>query len=118
MHKPVAKVDSGIEQDAPPKGKFSIHSKCMLISRIPLEKIHTLLTKVMKWNPTFLIFQAIGKIRVGDIVIWLMALILKKGGLQYSAMLTKKEILFLAARKDPHYLVQLVSKNELKIVLA
>ena len=34
MHKPVAKVDSGIEQDAPPKGKFSIHSKCMLISRI------------------------------------------------------------------------------------
>ena len=27
MHKPVAKVDSGIEQDAPPKGKFSIHSK-------------------------------------------------------------------------------------------
>ena len=27
MHKPVAKVDSGIEQDAPPKGKFSLHSK-------------------------------------------------------------------------------------------
>ena len=41
MHKPVAKVDSGIEQDAPPKGKFSIHSKCILI-------IHTFLSKVMK----------------------------------------------------------------------
>ena len=27
MHKAVAKVDSGIEQDAPPEGKLSFHSK-------------------------------------------------------------------------------------------
>ena len=32
MHKPVAKVDSGIEQDAPPKGNFSLHSKLNLNS--------------------------------------------------------------------------------------
>ena len=32
MHKPVAKVDSGIEQDAPPKGNFSLHSKFNLNS--------------------------------------------------------------------------------------
>ena len=39
MHKPVAKVDSGIEQDAPPKGKFSIRSK--FNSNLPQKIIYT-----------------------------------------------------------------------------
>ena len=65
MHKPVAKVDSGIEQDAPPKGKFSLHSK--FSSNSPRK--YCQLTKVMKRNLTLLIFQAIGRSRVDDIVI-------------------------------------------------
>ena len=111
MHKPVAKVDSGIEQDAPPKGKFWIYSKLNLNS---LQKNYK--SNETKSNLSF--SQAIARTRVDDTVIWLMGLILKKGGLPYWAMLTKKEIIALAARKDPHYLVQLVSNNKLKIALA
>ena len=65
MHKPVAKVDSGIEQDAPPKGNFSLHSKFNLNS--PPKSLPNYKSNETKSNPS--IFQAIGRTQVDDIVI-------------------------------------------------
>ena len=67
MHKPVAKVDSGIEQDAPPKGKFSLHSKFNSISLRKYGSLPNYKSNETKSNPS--IFQAIGRTQVDDIVI-------------------------------------------------
>ena len=71
MHKPVAKVDSGIEQDAPPKGKFSIRSKfnSNLPPKIQIGDSSLPNYKSNETKSNHSIFQAIGRTQVDDIVI-------------------------------------------------